>query len=73
MGSESGGSAVDSVAGEHSGKVSGGSPSPWAGVGTYWESLSGCLGSVLAEGGFEGSLKVLKSSFDLSPGVSNVP
>lgn len=45
MGSESGGSAVDSVAGEHSGNVAWDPDLLGQRVGTKWESLPGCWDS----------------------------
>lgn len=71
MGSESGGSAVDSVAGEHSGNVPWGRGVPGRGRGQNRKRFLG-LGLVSAEGSFGDSLKALWNSLDLTPRVSNV-
>lgn len=60
MGSESGGSAVDSVAGEHSGNVPWrGVLSPWAEGGDKTGISAWVLGLVFAKKSYRDSLKVL--------------
>lgn len=72
MGSESGGSAVDSVAGEHSGNVAWDPDLLGQRVGTKWESLPGCWDSFQQRESFGDSLKASWNSFDLTLGVSSV-